>query len=168
MWRGVGAFLVAAALVGPPGAGAKTFEPGDVRLCGVERCVPIVDRPALRALGAFMYHAPPAPVVRAPRLGAASFELRFDNGYVTGLVASRRLDRFLSYGVNIGHFDRGRWYRLPDRTARQLRWLAAAPPVPRALRPTSFFDLFIHAALRAFGPPLEPLRLTRAAARRSR
>jgi hypothetical protein len=97
---------------------------------GAPPVVPIADRPALRALGAF--------------------------------------DRFLSYGVNIGHFDRGRWYRLPDRTARELRRLAAAPPVPRALRPTSFFDLFIHAVLWAFRPALAPLPLTRAVVRRSR
>jgi hypothetical protein len=69
------------------------------------------------------------------------FELRFRNGYVTGIVAATRLDRFLSYGVYLGRFTPGRWYRFPDKVARELRRLAA---------------------------PLAPLRVTRSALAKSR
>jgi hypothetical protein len=158
------AVVAVMALVAAGAAGAKEPGPGDLRVCGATRCAPITDRVALRAIGAFMYYRPLPPVVRAPRLGSVSFELRFDNGYVTGVVGSRRLDRFLSYGVNVGHFQRGRWYRLPGPAARELRRLASVPLV----RPTSFFDFVIQAALRALTPRLEPIPLTRAALRRSR
>jgi hypothetical protein len=108
-------------------AGAKEFEPGDLRICNAKRCVPIMNRTALTALGAF-YYIGTRPPSRAPRahLGAPSFELRFDNGYVTGVVATSSLDRFLSYGVNVGRFERGRWYRVPRLAARELRQLTAS------------------------------------------
>jgi len=105
---------------------AKEFEPGDLRICNAKRCVPIMDRTALTALGA-LYYIGTRPPSRAPRahLGAPSFELRFDNGYVTGIVATASLDRFLSYGVNLGRFERGRWYRVPRHAARELRQLTS-------------------------------------------
>jgi hypothetical protein len=108
-------------------AGAKGFEPGDLRICNAKRCIPIMNRPALTALGTFYYIGtrPPSPAPRA-HLGAPSFELRFDNGYVTGIVATASLDRFLSYGVNVGRFDRGRWYRVPRLAVRELRQLTAS------------------------------------------
>jgi hypothetical protein len=113
-------------LVVPAGA-AKEFDPGDLRICNARRCLPITNRPALSALGALYYIGtrPPSRAPRAP-LGAPSFELRFDNGYVTGIVATASLDRFLSYGVNVGRFDRGRWYRVPRNVARELRQLTAS------------------------------------------
>jgi len=136
---------------------AKDFEPGDLRVCSAERCVAITSRPALSALGAFYYGgACPAaatkdgdcmPDERTPRaaaavrLGTPAFELRFRNGYVTGIVATARVDRFLSYGVNLGWFRRGRWYRVPPAAAAELRRLTAG---------------------------LIPLRVTRAALARSR
>jgi hypothetical protein len=115
-----------------PAASAKGFEPGDLRICNAKRCVPIMSRPALTALGAF-YYIGTKPPRRAPRahVGAPSFELRFDNGYVTGIVAAAKLDRFLSYGVNIGRFDRGRWYRVPRQAALELQRLTASlRPMP--------------------------------------
>jgi hypothetical protein len=133
--------LAAAALVCAPAASAKGFAPGDLRVCNAKRCVAITDRVVLRALGSFYYHAPRAATVPSARIGAPSFELRFENGYVTGIVASPRLDRFLSYGVNVGHFLRGRWYRVPTSAALELRRLTAR---------------------------LQPLRVTPAALRRSR
>jgi len=125
-----------------PAALAKDFEPGDLRVCNAERCVAITSRPALAALGAFYYGgACPAaatkdgdcmPDERRPpraassvRIGAPAFELRFRNGYATGIVATARLDRFLSYGVNLGWFRRGRWYRVPTAAAAELRRLTA-------------------------------------------
>jgi hypothetical protein len=74
-------------------------------------------------------------------MGAPAFQLRYDNGYVTGIVASPRLDRFLSYGVYLERFHRGTWYRLPPRAASELRRLTA---------------------------DLRPLRVTAAAVRKSR
>jgi hypothetical protein len=53
-------------------------------------------------------------------------ELRFTNGYVTGVVAGAALDRFRAYGVNCGRFVRGRWYLLPERAAREVRRIAAS------------------------------------------
>ena len=52
-----------------------------------------MDRPALTALGAFYYigYQAASRVRRASTaLGAPSFELRFDNDYVTGIVAHAR------------------------------------------------------------------------------
>jgi len=53
-------------------------------------------------------------------------QLRFRNGYVTGIVAGAQLDRFLSYGVNLGQFAKGRWYRFPALAAAELRRLASS------------------------------------------
>jgi hypothetical protein len=118
-------------LVVPAGA-AKELDPGDLRICNAKRCVPITNRPVLTALGAFYYIGtePPPRAPRAP-LGAPSFELRFANGYVSGIVATARLDRFLSYGVNTGRFVSGGWYRVPRMAARELRRRTAElRPVP--------------------------------------
>jgi hypothetical protein len=64
-------------------------------------------------------------------------QLRFTNGYVTGVVAGRRLDRFLSYGVNLDRFFGGTWYRVPRAAAAALRRLAAGLP-PLRLTPAAF------------------------------
>jgi hypothetical protein len=138
------AFLVlvaAAAVLVVPLAGAKDFRPGDLRVCNAKRCVPIRDRGVLRQLGSFYYGSSQLVRVRRPALGAPYYELRFRNGYVTGIVAPKRLDRFLSYGVNTGRFARDRWYAVPRRVSAELRRLTAG---------------------------LRPLHLTRAALARSR
>jgi hypothetical protein len=118
--------LAVVALFVAPAAAAKEFEPGDLRVCNSARCVPITDRPALRALGLFYYTGTARPqTLPTPRLGTSAFELRFRNGYVTGIVGGRELGRFLSYGVNVGWFRAGRWYRVPDVAANELRRLTA-------------------------------------------
>ena len=134
--------LTVVMLLVPSAVNAKGFQPGDLRLCNAARCKPIMYRPAVEALGAF-YYTDPKPPARAarPRLRAPAFELRFDNGYVTGIVALSNLDRFLSYGVNLGRFEAGSWYRVPHAAARQLARLAEG---------------------------MTPLRVTRAALARSR
>jgi hypothetical protein len=137
----LGILVAAAVLALAAPAAAKDFEPGDLRLCNTERCLPVIDQRALDALGAFYYGNRKPGRIRAPRLGAPYFELRFTNGYATGIVATASLDRFLSYGVNLGQFARGRWYRVPAAAAAELRRLSGS---------------------------LEPLRLTRAAIRKSR
>jgi hypothetical protein len=141
--RGIAAaLLVTAALAATPAATAKDFGPGDLRVCNAHRCVPITNRAVLPLLGRFYYSdSQVAHVADRPRLGAPAFELRFRNGYVTGIVASGRLDRFLSYGVNLGRFERGVWYKVPARVASELRKLTAR---------------------------MKPLRVTRAALARSR
>jgi hypothetical protein len=123
MRRALASLVAVAVLLVLPSASAKTFPPGGLRVCNATRCVPIVKREVLPLLAAFYYHPPVAASVRRPRLGAPAYELRFDNGYVTGIVATRQLDRFLSYGVNIGHFERDRWYAVPPRAAANLRRL---------------------------------------------
>jgi hypothetical protein len=128
------ALLVAAALActtSALGASAKEFEPGTLRVCDREECVPILDEAVLPHFSSFYYTGPRPRTARAPRRGAPTFEVRFSNGYVTGIVASRRLDRFLSYGVYVGRFRSGTWYRLPPRAAAELRRLAAnLEPLP--------------------------------------
>jgi hypothetical protein len=66
--------------------------------------------------------------------------LRFRNGYVTGIVATRRLDRFLTYGVIDQRFARDTWYAVPRKLSEEFRRLTVV---------------------------LHPLRLTRAALAKS-
>jgi len=115
--------VAVAALVALPAASAKEFKPGDVRVCNPRRCVPIMNRNVLPRLAALYYgDKAPTPVQR-PRLGVPYYELRYRNGYVTGIVASKRLDRFLSYGVVLGRFTPRQWYVVPDKASRELRRL---------------------------------------------
>jgi hypothetical protein len=115
-----------AVLLGAPGATAKDFQPGDLRVCGANACVAIKDREVLRTLSSFYYIGPQPAVTWAPKAGARAFELRFRNGYATGVVASSALDRFLSYGVNLGRFSKGAWYGVPASAAAELRRLTSA------------------------------------------
>jgi len=138
--RAAGA-LAASALLVVSAAAAKDFRPGDLSVCNTKRCIAIMDQDVLNAFDFFYYSGPPPPVVRSPRLGVPYFQLKFSNGYVTGIVATTRLDRFLSYGVNIGQFPRGSWYRVPARAALELQRLTTG---------------------------LEPLRLTRGAVLKNR
>ena len=85
--------------------------------------MPVLNREVLPQLGSFYYGAAHLTRTRRPQLGAPYYELRLRNGYATGIVATRRLDRFLSYGVNLGRFARDRWYVVPQRTANELRRL---------------------------------------------
>jgi hypothetical protein len=124
-------FVFAVAVV--PSASAKDFAPGDLWLCGANRCAPITNRYVLDKLSAFYYGARKPARVPQPRLGAPYLELRFDNGYVTGIAARANLDRFLSYGVYLGRFRRGNWYALPPPAAHELRWLAGTSITPFSL-----------------------------------
>jgi hypothetical protein len=119
----LGALAAGSALLVLPSAGAKDFGPGDLRVCNATRCVPIVKREVLPQLGAFYYSGPSPARVDRPALGSAYYELRFRNDYVTGIVATRRLDRFLSYGVYLGRFARGTWYSVPRSLSAELRRL---------------------------------------------
>ena len=112
-------------LVLVPATGAKDFGPGDLRVCNATRCVPIVARDVLPLLGSFYYSGPPPADARQPSLGAPYYELRFRNGYATGIVATRGLDRFLSYGVHLERFAADRWYAVPRPLGRELRRLTA-------------------------------------------
>jgi hypothetical protein len=122
----IAAVVGAGTLLATAGASAKDLKPGDVSVCNAKRCIPVKNAAASQALGAFYYEGPQPAVAATPRLGAPAFELRFRGGYVTGIVATRRLDRFLSFGVVLGRFRRGRWYRLPSAAAANLRRLTIA------------------------------------------
>jgi len=74
------------------------------------------------------------PTTASPPTGVPFFQLRFRGGYVTGIVATAGLDRFLSYGVNLDRFTRGIWYRVPPPAAAELRTLAR-PLTPLRLSP---------------------------------
>jgi hypothetical protein len=119
-----GGLLAALALLLASGASAKDFKPGDLRICNAKRCVAIVDEHVLPTVGEFYYADGSPPRSRPPRMDARAYELRFTNGYATGIVAGRGLDRFLSYGVNGGRFQRGQWYRVPAKLAGHLQCLA--------------------------------------------
>ena|SRR2546425_3309867 len=119
------ALVVVASLALTCSAAAKDFKPGDLRVCNAARCVAIADQDVLDAVSTFYYGTSKLSVVPRPRLGAPAFVLRFRNGYATGIVGSATLDRFLSYGVNLDRFERGRWYRVPALAARELRRLTA-------------------------------------------
>lgn len=96
-------------------------------MCNATRCVPIENRAVVPQIGSFYYSGPPPARVRSPKLGVPYYELRFRNGYVTGIVATRRLDRFLSYGVNLGRFARNRWYSVPRHLSRKISQLTVRP-----------------------------------------
>jgi hypothetical protein len=114
-----------AALAAP--AQAKGFGPGDLKLCGKDRCVLIMDQSLLNGLSRFYYGGPAPAEVRKPRLGVPYLQLKFaDGGYVTGVAATAQLDRFRSGGVNLGQFSPDDWYRVPAKVARGLRKLAVA------------------------------------------
>ena len=138
MRRIVAALIVALGLLTVPAGLAKDFRPGDLRACGRDRCVQLVDEGLLRGLGRFYYGQ--GTVARATRvpLGSPGFVLRFRNGYATGIVAGGTLGRFQSYGVICGRFQRGRWYWIPPRVALALRRLTAdlrpmrVPPPPHS------------------------------------
>jgi hypothetical protein len=133
--------VVTAALLALPSASAKDFRPGDLRVCNANRCVPILSRSVLPQLTSFYYSGPPPVRVPRPALGTPYYELRFRNGYVTGIVATGRLDRFLTYGVHDQRFRGDIWYAVPGRMSAELRRLTDV---------------------------LRPLRLTRAALAKSR
>jgi hypothetical protein len=133
--------LLAAALLALPSASAKDFGPGDLRVCNGTRCIAIVKADAVKRLGPFYYSGPALTHVSAPTLGTPYYQLRFRNNYVTGIVAGRQLDRFLSYGVHLERFARDTWYAVPAKLSAELRRLTAG---------------------------MRPLRVTRAALARSR
>jgi hypothetical protein len=126
-------FVAASALLSLPSASAKDFGPGDLRVCNATRCVAIVIREVLPQLDSFYYSGPSPARVRGPSLGAQYYELRFRNDYVTGIVATRQLDRFLSYGVHLERFARNRWYAVPRQLRHELLRLTVGL---RALRVT--------------------------------
>lgn len=133
--------VAASMLVALPSASAKDFRPGDVRICNATRCVPVLTRSVLPQLTSSYYSGPLPLRIARPALGTPYYEMRFRNGYVTGIVATRRLDRFLTYGVHDQRFIRDTWYAVPHRVSMELRRLTDA---------------------------LRPLRLTRAALAKSR
>ena len=122
--RSLVAVLAGIAVLSTSAASAKDFKPGDLRVCGAKRCVAITKPDVLRTVSSFYYAGPgQPPTASAPGLGVPVFELKFRNGYVTGIVATAQLNRFLSYGVNLQRFTRSVWYRVPPRFAVELRTL---------------------------------------------
>jgi len=117
------AIVAASALLVLTPASAKDFGPGDLRVCNATQCVPIASRSVLPQLGSFYYSGPAPAHLRRPALGAPYYELRFRNNYVTGIVATRQLDRFLSYGVHLERFSRNVWYAVPRPLSQELRRL---------------------------------------------
>lgn len=120
-----GAALAGLALWLAPVAQAKEFKPGDIRVCAAKQCLPLNDRVALNALSAFYYSSKQIPRRKAaPASDARYVELRFPNGYVTGIAAGHRYDHFLSYGVNLGRFKARSWYAIPARASVAIEALA--------------------------------------------
>jgi hypothetical protein len=128
------AVAAAGILVLAPAAAGKDFRPGDIRACVASRCVPITSQDVLDALSGFYYGSVKPTPGRAPSAKALYVELRFRNGYVTGIAAGARFDHFLSYGVNLDQFRARIWYVMPASVAAELQQLAASlqpRPLPR-------------------------------------
>jgi hypothetical protein len=122
----IAAVLIAATgLLAVPAAVAKDFGPGDLRVCGRTKCVPIMNRSVLRILSSYYWGPGRAPGAGPVRHGTPGFELRFRGGYPSGMVASVWLNRFRAYGFMCGRFERGKWYRFPARAVAEMRRLAA-------------------------------------------
>jgi hypothetical protein len=83
--RAVTAVLAVGVFVLATPAAAKDFEPCDLRVCSARSCV-IVDGEAVALLRPFHYSGPARARASAPRRGTPYFELRFSNGYVTGIA----------------------------------------------------------------------------------
>jgi len=119
-------------------ATTKQFKPGDVRACGVRRCVAIGSQRALDALGRFYYGRPMPTRAAAPAKRASYLRLVFRNGYVTGVAAGSRFGLFLSFGVNLGQFGARTWYTVPAPVAAELRRLA--PRLSAGRLPANIFS----------------------------
>jgi hypothetical protein len=119
------AFVAAAALVALPAASAKDFRPGDLRICNSAHCKPVGGRRVLALLSAFIYDGRGPAQTGKAHLGQPYYQLRYTDGYVAGIVATRHLDRFLSYGVDLGRFARYQWYAVPGRASREFRGLTS-------------------------------------------
>jgi hypothetical protein len=119
------ALVAASALLVLPSASAKDIGPGDLRVCNATHCIPIVNRAVLPLIGAFYYKGPTPARTRRPAPGTPYYELQFPNDYVTGIVATAQLDRFLSYGVYLERFARNVWHAVPPPVSRELRRLTA-------------------------------------------
>jgi hypothetical protein len=102
----------------------KQFGPGDVRVCGVDRCVAIRSQRVLDVLARFYYGRPAPTRAAAPSNRAPYLRLVYRDGYVTGVAAGSRFTRFLSFGVNLGQFGARTWYVVPGTVAAELRRLA--------------------------------------------
>jgi hypothetical protein len=112
----------------------KQFRPGDVRACGIHRCVAIRSQRVLDALARFYYGRPAPTRIAAPQKRASYLRLVYRNGYVTGVAAGSRFTRFLSFGVNLGQFGARTWYAVPVLVAAELRRLArdiSPGPLPK-------------------------------------
>ena len=119
--------LIAVCLVTATAANATTmkqFKPGDVRACGVDRCVAIRSQRVLDALARFYYGRPAPTRAAAPSRRASYLRLVYRDGYVTGVAAGARFTRFLSFGVNLGQFGARTWYAVPGPVAAELRRIA--------------------------------------------
>jgi hypothetical protein len=118
-----------------PAALAKDFGPGDLRVCGRDRCVSITNRPLLRILSSYYYGGWRVHRAAPVRLGTNGFVLRFRDGYASGMVAGAELKRFRAYGFFCGRFERGKWYRFPARAGAALKRLTAGMQPQRVRTP---------------------------------
>ena len=131
MRSAIAALVVTLVVFGTPAASAKDFEPGDLHVCNHARCVSVTNAYVTRLFSSFYYGDGRVRVAAKPRVGALAFELRLGS-LVLGLAATARLDRALVYGIYCERFHRGVWYRLPARSAQELR------RVTTELRPLRF------------------------------
>jgi hypothetical protein len=117
--------IAACGLLLVPSALAKDVGPGDLRVCGRDRCVSITNRHLLGILSDYYYGSGRVSRATPVSLGARGFELRYRNGYVSSMVAGAQLKRFRAYGFYCGRFEHGSWYWFPARAAAALRRMTA-------------------------------------------
>lgn len=132
-----GLAVAATFLLGGATASAKLFRAGEIEVCSHSHCAPVTGHATLARLAAYYYDATRPPRrAAAPPTGAPYWGIQFRDGYVTGIVAGRDLGTFLSYGVNLGQFTDGVWYRVPPAVAAGLR-RAARGVAPARLAPAA-------------------------------
>ena len=118
--------LLALALVASATAWAKEIGPGELGICGARHCRVVTSPADARALSALLWGDRPVPRAPTPRVGSPVFELRFADGPAGAIINARAIR---VHGLNCGRFQRGKWYRLPERLRRLTRGLE-----PRHLR----------------------------------
>jgi hypothetical protein len=118
----IGLIAVCGVLLVPSALGKGS---GPSLVCGRHRCVSIKNPHLARILSDFYWSAErPRRAPRVP-LGTPGFELRWSDGYATGMVAGTMLKRFRAYGFYCERFQRGKWYWIPPRAAAALRRMTA-------------------------------------------
>jgi hypothetical protein len=87
-WRRATALIGVLGVVFVSSATAKEFGRGDLPVCGAGGCATIRSASAVRAFSVFAFGGGRPRVVPTPRVGSASFAIRFRDGSLIGVAAT--------------------------------------------------------------------------------